>query len=128
MAKFSIFLSISFFIISCGIQKKVTKDLYTGVYEITVFDVDQIGDVPLTLTINKNETGYISKLDMRGEAAENADYMWEVEGTKVEDEVISIEAIIASYDVDFELTIEGDEVSGSMMGMFDVEGTRVESK
>ena len=123
-----IFLFISFLIISCGIQKKVTKDLYTGVYEITVFDVDQIGDVPLTLTINKNETGYISKLDMRGEAAENADYMWEVEGTKVEDEVISIEAIIASYDVDFELTIEGDEVSGSMMGMFDVEGIRVESK
>jgi len=123
-----IFLSISFLIISCGVQKKVTKDLYTGVYEITVFDVDQIGDVPLTLTINKNETGYISKLDMRGEAAENADYMWEVQGTKVEDEVISIEAIIASYDVDFELTIEGDEVSGSMMGMFDVEGTRVESK
>ena len=123
-----IFLSISFLIISCGVQKKVTKDLYTGVYEITVFDVDQIGDVPLTLTINKNETGYISKLDMRGEAAENADYMWEVEGTKVEDEIISIEAIIASYDVDFELTIEGDEVSGSMMGMFDVEGSRVESK
>lgn len=123
-----IFLLISIFIISCGVQKKVAKDLYTGVYEITVFDVDQIGDVPLTLTINKNETGYISKLDMRGEAAENADYMWEVEGTKLEDEVISIEAIIASYDVDFELTIEGDEVSGSMMGMFDVEGSRVESK
>tara|TARA_B100001059_G_scaffold31417_1_gene25446 strand:+ start:73 stop:456 length:384 start_codon:yes stop_codon:yes gene_type:complete len=123
-----IFLSISFLIISCGVQKKVTKDLYIGVYEITVFDVDQIGDVPLTLTINKNETGYISNLDMRGEAAENADYMWEVQGTKVEDEVISIEAIIASYDVDFELTIEGDEVSGSMVGMFDVEGTRVESK
>ena len=123
-----IFLSISFLLISCGVQKKVTKDLYTGVYEITVFDVDQIGDVPLTLTINKNETVYISKLDMRGEAAENADYIWEVEGTKVEDEVISIEAIIASYDVDFELTIEGDEVSGSMMGMFDVEGSRVESK
>ena len=123
-----IFLSITFLIISCGVKKKVIKDLYTGVYEITVFDVDQIGDVPLTLTINKNETGYISKLDMRGEAADNADYMWEVEGTKVEDEVISIEAIIASYDVDFELTIEGDEVSGSMMGMFDVEGSRVESK
>ena len=95
---------------------------------VTGFDIDQIGDVTLTLTINKNETGYISKLDMRGEAAENADYMREVEGTKVEDEVISIEAIIASYDVDFELTIEGDEVSGSMMGMFDVEGSRVESK
>ena len=38
-------------------QKKATKDLYAGIYEITVFDVDQIGDVPLTLTIIKNETG-----------------------------------------------------------------------
>ncbi len=121
-------LSISLVIFSCGVQKKVTKDPYTGVYEITIFDVDQIGDVPLTLSINKNETGYTSKLDMRGEAAENGDYMWEVEGTKVEDEVITIEAIIASYDVDFELTIEGDEISGSMMGMFDVEGSRVEPK
>ncbi len=121
-------LSISLVVFSCGVQKKVTKDPYTGVYEITIFDVDQIGDVPLTLSINKNETGYTSKLDMRGEAAENGDYMWEVEGTKVEDEVITIEAIIASYDVDFELTIEGDEISGSMMGMFDVEGSRVEPK
>jgi hypothetical protein len=119
-------LSISLFISSCGVQKKATKDLYAGIYEITVFDVDQIGDVPLTLTINKNETGYSSQLDMRGEAAESGDYTWEVEGTKIEDEIITIEAIIASYDVNFELTIEGDEISGAMMGMFDVEGSRVQ--
>jgi hypothetical protein len=118
-------LSISLFILSCGVQKKATKDLYAGIYEITVFDVDQIGDVPLTLIINKNETGYSSQLDMRGDAAENGDYTWEVEETKVEDEIITIEAIIASYDVNFELTIEGDEISGAMMGMFDVEGSRV---
>jgi hypothetical protein len=119
-------LSISLFILSCGVQKKATKDLYAGIYEITVFDVDQIGDVPLTLIINKNETGYSSQLDMRGDAAENGDYTWEVEETKVEDEIITIEAIIASYDVNFELTIEGDEISGAMMGMFDVEGSRVQ--
>ena len=119
-------LSISLFILSCGVQKKATKDFYAGIYEITVFDVDQIGDVPLTLTINKNETGYSSLLDMRGEAAESGDYTWEVEGTKIEDEIITIEAIIASYDVNFELTIEGDEISGAMMGMFDVEGSRIQ--
>jgi hypothetical protein len=119
-------LTISLLIFSCGVQKKAAKDLYAGIYEITVFDVDQIGDVPLTLTINKNETGYSSQLDMRGEAAESGDYTWEVEGTKIEDEIITIEAIIASYDVNFELTIEGDEISGAMMGMFDVEGSRVQ--
>ena len=125
MKKLSL-LTISLFIFSCGVQKKATKDLYAGIYEITVFDVDQIGDVPLTLIINKNETGYSSQLDMRGDAAENGDYTWEVEETKIEDEIISIEAIIASYDVNFELSIEGDEISGAMMGMFDVEGSRVQ--
>ena len=125
MKKLSL-LTISLFIFSCGVQKKATKDLYAGIYEITVFDVDQIGDVPLTLIINKNETGYSSQLDMRGDAAENGDYTWEVEETKIEDEIITIEAIIASYDVNFELSIEGDEISGAMMGMFDVEGSRVQ--
>ena len=125
MKKLSL-LIFSIFIFSCGVQKKAAKDLYAGIYEITVFDVDQIGDVPLTLTIIKNETGYSSQLDMRGDAAENGDYTWEVEETKIEDEIITIEAIIASYDVNFELSIEGDEISGAMMGMFDVEGSRVQ--
>ena len=125
MKKLSL-LTISLLIFSCGVQKKAAKDLYAGIYEITVFDVDQIGDVPLTLIINKNETGYSSQLDMRGDAAESGDYTWEVEETKIEDEIITIEAIIASYDVNFELSIEGDEISGAMMGMFDVEGSRVQ--
>ena len=125
MKKLSL-LIFSIFIFSCGVQKKAAKDLYAGIYEITVFDVDQIGDVPLTLTIIKNETGYSSQLDMRGDAAESGDYTWEVEETNIEDEIITIEAIIASYDVNFELSIEGDEISGAMMGMFDVEGSRVQ--
>jgi hypothetical protein len=125
MKKLSL-LTISILIFSCGVQKKAAKDLYAGIYEITVFDVDQIGDVPLTLTIIKNEIGYSSQLDMRGDAAESGDYTWEVEETKIEDEIITIEAIIASYDVNFELSIEGDEISGAMMGMFDVEGSRVQ--
>ena len=65
---------------------------------------------------------------MRGEAAESGDYEWEIEGTKIEEEVITIEAIVAGYDVYFELTIEEEEISGSMMGMFDVEGSRVKTQ
>lgn len=120
-----ILLLATLFIVSCGVQKKVAKDPYVGVYEITIFDVDQIGDVPLTLRINKSETGYTSQIDPRGEGADNGEFTWEIEGTKLEDETITIEAFVASYDVYFELNIDEDEVSGSLMGMFDVEGSRV---
>ena len=127
MNKF-LLLPIAILIFSCALQKKVTEDPYIGVYEITVFDVDQIGDVPLTLSIMKNESGYTSQLEMRGEAAENSDYTWEVETTIIEDELISIDAIIANYDLNFELSIKDDEISGSLMGMYDVEGNRVNAK
>jgi len=121
-------LFATLFIVSCGLQKKSVKDPYVGVYEITVFDVDQIGDVPLTLTINKTEAAYTSNIEMRGEAAESGDFTWEITETKIENEVITIEAYVSSYDVYFELYINEDEVSGSLMGMFDVEGARVEKK
>ena len=127
MNKF-LLLPIAILIFSCALQKKVTEDPYIGVYEITVFDVDQIGDVPLTLSIMKNESGYTSQLEMRGQAAENNDYTWEVETTIIEDGLISIDAIIANYDLNFELSIKDDEISGSLMGMFDVEGNRVNAK
>ena len=51
---------------------------------------------------------------------------WEIDSTTVEDGVVRIEAYVASYDVYFELNIDGEDISGSLMGMFDVEGVRVE--
>ena len=52
---------------------------------------------------------------------------WEIDSTTVEEGVVRIEAYVASYDVYFELNIDGEDISGSLMGMFDVEGIRVET-
>ena len=39
--------------------------------------------------------------------------------------MVYIDATIAAYNLNFELSIDEDDISGSMMGMFDVEGIRV---
>ncbi len=127
MKKGILFL-IGLLILSCGVQKKVIQDPYVGVYEMTIFDVDQFGDIPITLTINKEASGYVSKIEMRGEAATNSDYTWEIDSTEIENETISIEAYVANYDVYLELGLDEDEISGSLMGMYEIEGKRVPTK
>ena len=125
MKKIVIVLIVTTFV-SCAVQKKVAKDPYVGIYDITVFDVTQIGDVPLKITINKSGSSYTSNIEGREEAADNG-MTWEIDSTTVEDGVVRIEAYVANYDVYFELNIDGEDISGSLMGMFDVEGVRVES-
>ena len=125
MKKIVIVLIVTTFV-SCAVQKKVAKDPYVGIYDITVFDVTQIGDVPLKITINKSGSSYTSNIEGREEAADNG-MTWEIDSTTVEDGVVRIEAYVANYDVYFDLNVDGEDISGSLMGMFDVEGVRVES-
>jgi len=90
---------------------------------MTVFEVDNVGDLPLYLDITKEGNTYASAITPQ---EEGGGFEFEINGTSVEDGVFTIEAYVAGYDIYFELTIEGDEISGSLMGMFDVEGSRVE--
>ena len=48
--------------------------------------------------------------------------------TEIENETISIEAYVASYDVYFDLGLDEDEISGSLMGMYEVKGKRITPK
>ena len=48
-----------------------------------------------------------------------------VDSTTLEEGVFTIEAYTAGYDIYFELSIEQNDISGSMMGMYDVSGIRV---
>ena len=50
---------------------------------------------------------------------------FELDSTTFEDGIFTIEGYGGGYDIYFELTIEGDILSGSLMGMFDVSGIRV---
>ena len=114
-----------FIIASCGTQKKVIVDPYVGIYDVTIFDVPQVGDWPLKLIIKKDDNGYAAELQTNSEDPAASEYLWEVTSTSVDDNIVYIDATIAAYNLNFELSIDEDDISGSMMGMFDVEGIRV---
>lgn len=113
------------FIHACGVQKSLKKDPYIGSYDMTVFEVDNIGDIPLNLVISKEGENYQAAIKPRGEMQ---DVTFEIDGVSFEQGLFTIEAYAAGYDIYFELSIEGDELSGSLMGMFDIEGSRVTEK
>ena len=109
-------------------QKKTAKDPYIGVYDIIAYDVTQVGDVPLRLTITKNNSTYNSSFENGADSPlTDLGLEWEVDSTTIEDGVIRIDGFVASYDLYFELNIDDNDTSGSLAGMFDVEGVRVES-
>ena len=115
-------------LVSCAVQKKTAKDPYIGVYDIIAYDVTQVGDVPLRLTITKNNSTYNSSFENGADSPlTDLGLEWEVDSTTIEDGVIRIDGFVASYDLYFELNIDGNDISGSLAGMFDVEGVRVES-
>ena len=124
MKKLLVFTAL-FIIVSCGTQKKVIVDPYVGIYDVTIFDVPQVGDWPLKLTIKKGDNGYAAELQTNSEDPAASEYLWEVTSTSVDDNMVYIDATIAAYNLNFELSIDEDYISGSMMGMFDVEGIRV---
>ena len=112
-------------ILSCGTQKKAILDPYVGVYEMTVFEVPQIGDVLLKLIIKKDKDGYISELETNSEDPAASEYLWEIISTAINDGIIFIDATIANYDLNFELNVDKEDISGYMMDMFEVEGKKI---
>ena len=110
---------------ACGTQKKAIVDSFVGVYDMTVFEVTQIGDIPLKLIIKKDNGGYESELETNSQDPAASEYLWEVMSTSIDDDIIYIDATIANYDLSFELNVDDNDISGSMMGMFDVEGIKI---
>lgn len=124
MKKFTTSIAL-LIILSCGTQKKAILDPYVGVYEMTVFEVPQIGDVPLKLIIKKDKDGYISELETNSEDPAASEYLWEIISTAINDGIIFIDATIANYDLNFELNVDKEDISGYMMDMFEVEGKKI---
>ena len=125
MKKITSTLLLLLIIHACGVQKSLKSDPYIGSYDMTVFEVDNIGDLPLNLVISKEGENYQAAITPRGEMQ---DVAFEIDGVSFEQGLFTIEAYAAGYDIYFELSIEGDELSGSLMGMFDIEGSRVTEK
>ena len=124
MKKFTTSIAL-LIILSCGTQKKAILDPYVGVYEMTVFEVPQIGDVQLKLIIKKDKDGYISELETNSEDPAASEYLWDIISTAINDGIIFIDATIANYDLNFELNVDKEDISGYMMDMFEVEGKKI---
>ena len=116
--------SILLLIVSCGVQKKIAKDPYVGMYDFTIFEVDNYGDIPVKLNLTKEDEEYTSVMTFNGEDSSVGEDI-RVDSTTLEEGVFTIEAYTAGYDIYFELSIEQNDISGSMMGMYDVSGIRV---
>ena len=120
--KKALILSILFLVASCGVQKKTVKDPYEGRYDFTMFELPSMGDVDAKLFIKKEDGKYISEITPASE--DQAPVEFELDSTTLEDGIFTIEGYGGGYEIYFELTIEGDVLSGSLMGMYDVSGIR----
>ena len=105
-------------------KKKIAKDPYVGTYDFTIFEVDNYGDIPVKLNLTKEGEEYTSVMTFNGEDSSAGEDI-EVDTTTLKEGVFTIEAYTAGYDIYFELSIEQNDISGSMMGMFDVSGIRI---
>ena len=118
--KRTVCLFFLFFTFSCGISKNVNSDPYVGNYNMTIFDVDQIGDIFLELSISKTNNGYESSFNFP-EGEESI----EVISSRVNNGFFEIESTYQQYELFMELEINKNKLTGTFMGMFDIEGKRV---
>jgi len=117
MKKAILFFSL-LLIASCGVQKqaKAPADPYVGIFNITVLAVDGYGDIPIELTVTKENEAY--------KASFNEDTPIEIVDTNFVNGQLEIDTYAQGYDILFEIKVEGDAVSGYMMGNFAIEGKR----
>jgi len=113
------FMSLFFLIQSCAIFRGVDKDQMIGKFDITVLETPY-GDVPLILDVTKAENKYSSQIIGEGEL----EGVFEVSSTEVSENKIMVEADAMGNFLVFELNVNEDQISGSMMD-FEVKGNRI---
>jgi len=118
---FLLFLLTGF--ISCSVFKSQDFNPFVGVFQVKVLDVDGAGDVPAVLSIFKNNDNYISTIIYEIGGVEND--MEILSSYEIDHTTFIIEAFLDGNQIDFELNIEDDKVSGIAAGTFEVLGYRI---
>jgi len=93
---------------------------FIGVYDIKVFGTPE-GDLELKINVSKDGDGLKSSFE--SEEAANA---FDITGTEVDQGILYIDIYVSSYGVNiaFEIYVEGNQVSGYLADMFELEGTK----
>lgn len=91
---------------------------------MTVFDVDQVGDVPAILTITKDKNLYTSTVNYK---ILNEEEILNVLSTyPLDSSTLLIESLIDNNQVDFELNFDNSSFTGTAGGYYDLEGKKIE--
>ena len=105
------------------IQVETSKDgvnKFLGKYEITIFDLPEVGAMNLSMNVFNNGD------ELKTEFLEGSeDTGFEILKTEIEEDILYIDIYVESYgiNVNFELYVDGNTVSGYLADMFELEGT-----
>jgi len=93
---------------------------FLGDYNIKVFGTPE-GDLELKINVSQDGDGLKSTFE--SEEASNA---FEITGTEIEQGILYIDIYVSSYgvNVSFEIYVDGDQVTGYLADMFELEGTK----
>ena len=104
---------------STNIESEDSIKKFIGVYDIKVFGTPE-GDLELKINVSKDGDGLKSSFE--SEEAANA---FDITGTEIDQGILYIDIYVSSYGVNiaFEIYVEGNQVSGYLADMFELEGT-----
>jgi len=100
------------------------NDKFFGIFEFQIFDLPASGDQILALTLKEEEGGLTATFESKSGELAGEIIVQEVE---IEQDILYIDVLIQNtYDVFFELYVEGDEITGYLADMFELAGKRIE--
>ena len=91
---------------------------------MTVYEVDQVGDVPAILTITKNKNSYNSTVNYK--ILEKEEVLNVLSTYPLDSSTLIIESLIDNNQVDFELNFDSTGFKGTAGGFYDLEGEKIE--
>ena len=94
---------------------------FVGNYDITVFGLPDGSDLKITMNVSKDE-GSIKTVFTSDEANQG----FEILGTEIEEDILYIDIFVKEYGINtaFEIYVEGNQVTGYLADMFELEGTK----
>ena len=130
-------LALVFTFSSCSIFQKtqtVSQDVETstsepedslqkfvGNYEIEVFGLPDGGDGKFSMKVSEESSGLKTIF-----TTEEANQSFDILGTEVEEGILYIDIYVKDYGINtaFEIYVEGNQVTGYLADMFELEGTK----
>ena len=109
---------------SSVIESNDVLQKFLGTYEIEVFNLPDGGDGKFSMKVTKEGDGLKTTF-----TTEEASQTIDIVGTEVEEGILYIDIYIKSYGINtaFEIYVEGDQVTGYLADMFELQGVKYSS-